>query len=62
MRLNWSPIPEDSVIWLEKPFSKQEINEVVFEISKSPHPNVFTMAVFQDCWRVFKMDLVVVFK
>lgn len=62
--LDWCPIDESSVILLEKPFLEDEIKKAVFEMSrdKSPGPDGFSMAMFQECWEVIKKDLVEVFR
>lgn len=47
--LDWSPISSESVEWLDYPFFKEEINNVVFHLNmeKVPRPNGFTIRFFQ---------------
>lgn len=61
--LEWGPIDQTVVAWLEKPFDEMEIRKAVFdyERDKAPGLNGFSMAVFQDCWEVVKQDLLGVF-
>ncbi|WKA00162.1 hypothetical protein VitviT2T_018548 [Vitis vinifera] len=61
--LDWSLISEDSVSRLDSPFTEKEIHKAIFQLDrdKTPGPDGFTIAVFQDCWDVIKDDLVRVF-
>ena len=63
--LDWSPISEESVLRLDSPFTEEEISKAIFQLDRDkasgPGPNGFTIAVFQNCWDVFKEDLVRVF-
>ena len=49
--------------WLERPFEKTKIFEVIKEFNedKSPGPDGFLMAFFQACWGILKLDIMVVF-
>jgi len=48
---------------LELPFEENEVLEVVKGMNrdKAPGPDGFTLAFFQDCWDVIKLDLMGVF-
>nr|CAN81837.1 hypothetical protein VITISV_001932 [Vitis vinifera] len=61
--LDWSPILEESASRLDSPFTEEEISKAIFQLDrdKTPGPDGFTIAVFQDCWDVIKEDLVRVF-
>ena len=61
--LDWSPISGESVSRLKSPFTEEEISKAIFQLDrdKTPEPDGFTIAVFQDCWEVIKEDLVRVF-
>ena len=61
--LDWSPISEESASRLDSPFTEKEIHKAISQLDrdKAPGPDVFTIAVFQDCWDVIKEDLVRVF-
>ncbi|RVX10571.1 putative ribonuclease H protein [Vitis vinifera] len=58
--LDWSPISGESAFRLESPFTEEEIFKAIFQMDrdKAPGPDGFTIAVFQDCWKVIKEDLV----
>ncbi|XP_057965436.1 uncharacterized protein LOC131155999 [Malania oleifera] len=49
--------------WLDRPFEEAEIFDVIqnFNGDKSPGPDGFTMAFFQACWGILKLDLMAVF-
>ncbi|RVW58950.1 Retrovirus-related Pol polyprotein from transposon RE1 [Vitis vinifera] len=61
--IDWAPISEESAIWLDRPFSEEEVRMAVFQLNKekAPGPNGFTLAVYQECWDVIKEDLMRVF-
>ncbi|RVW56151.1 hypothetical protein CK203_080774 [Vitis vinifera] len=61
--LDWSPISEESASRLDSPFTEEEIHKAISQLDrdKAPGPDVFTIAMFQDCWDVIKEDLVRVF-
>ena len=61
--LDWVPIYGESAVWLDKPFSKEEVHLGVFQLNKekAPDPNGFTIAVYQECWDVIKEELMRVF-
>jgi hypothetical protein len=44
---------------LMKPFSKEEINNVIWsmELDKSPRPNGFTIHFYRACWDIIKTDI-----
>ncbi|RVW77727.1 Transposon TX1 uncharacterized 149 kDa protein [Vitis vinifera] len=50
-------------IWLDRPFSEEEVRMAVFQLNKekAPGPDGFTIAVYQECWDVIKEDLMRVF-
>jgi hypothetical protein len=49
---------------LELPFEEKEVLEVVKAMNhdKTPDPDGFTLAFFQDCWDVIKLDFMGVFQ
>ncbi|RVX16773.1 LINE-1 retrotransposable element ORF2 protein [Vitis vinifera] len=57
--IDWAPISEESAIWLDRPFSEEEVRMAVFQLNKekAPGPDGFTIAVYQECWDVIKEDL-----
>ena len=61
--LDWSPISEKSVSRLDSPFTEEEIYKAIFQLDrdKTPGPNGFTIAMFQDCWEMIEEKLVRVF-
>ncbi|XP_062109433.1 uncharacterized protein LOC133820653 [Humulus lupulus] len=62
--ISWSPISAVMASFLERPFEEDEIKQAVFACdgSKSPGPNGFSMAVYQNNWDVVKNDLLAVFQ
>ncbi|KAL5567832.1 hypothetical protein UlMin_024407 [Ulmus minor] len=48
----------------QRPFEEEEIKKAVFEIDreKSPGPDGYTGAFFQDCWGILKNDMVKIFE
>ena len=50
--IDWAPISEESAIWLDRPFSEEEVRMTVFQLNKEkvPGPDGFTIAVYQECW------------
>ena len=54
---------DDNANWQDRPFKEAKIFEVIqnFNGDKSPKPNGFPMAFFQDCWGILKLDLMAVF-
>ena len=44
-------------------FTEEDISKAIFQLDrdKTPMPDGFTIAMFQDCWDVIKEDLVRVF-
>ncbi|KAJ9680549.1 hypothetical protein PVL29_019768 [Vitis rotundifolia] len=61
--VDWVPIQEESAVWLDRPFSEEEVRMAVFHLNKekAPGPDGFTIAVYQECWDVIKEDLMRVF-
>ena len=49
--------------WLDRPFSKEEIHNVVLQLNKDQalEPDGFTMDLYQECWEMIKDDLLRVF-
>jgi hypothetical protein len=49
---------------LENPFEEREVREVIIGMyrDKAPGSDGFSMALFQDCWKVVKGDLMAVFE
>ena len=49
--IDWVPISGESAIWLDRPFSEEEVRMAVFQLNKekTPGPNGFTIAVYQEC-------------
>ena len=50
-------------ILLERQFEKEEILDVLQSANgdKAPGPDSFTMAFFQQCWRVVEVGVLAVF-
>ena len=61
--LEFPMISGDNADWLERPFEKAEIYDVIqiFKGDKSLGPDGFPMAFFQACWGILKPDLVAMF-
>ena len=53
----------DNADWLDRPFEKAEIVDVIqnFNGDKSPRPDGFPIAFFQACWGILKTNLMAVF-
>ena len=49
--LEWSPISRESVAWLDRPFSKEEVHLVVFQLNKKKALGLdgFTITMYQEC-------------
>ena len=49
--LDWVPISGESAVWLDIPFSEEEVRMAVFQLNKekAPDPDGFTIAVYQEC-------------
>ena len=69
---NWRPrlddlafnsLDEEEASRLELPFEEREVLKVVkgMNRAKAPGPDGFSMAFFQDCWDVIKIDIMGVF-
>ena len=50
--LDWVLISRESAIWLDRPFSEEEVQMAIFQLNKekAPSPDGFTIAVYQECW------------
>jgi hypothetical protein len=61
--LSFDAILESESSWLERAFEEEEVRNVVFAMKgdKAPGPDGFTMAFFQDCWEVVRLDIMEVF-
>ena len=61
--LDFPCISGDNAVWLEKPFEETEVLDVIMEFNedKSPGPDGFSMAFFQACWGILKIDIMAVF-
>jgi hypothetical protein len=61
--LPFALIPSEEAIWLERPFEKEEISNVVSNMNgdKSPGPNGFPMSFYHACWSILQDDLLAVF-
>ena len=61
--VDWVSILEESAVWLDRPFSEEEVRMAVFQLNKEKTPGLdgFTIAVYQECWDVIKEDLMRVF-
>ena len=49
---------------LEAPFSEEEVIAALGEMAgdKAPGPDGFSIAFFQQCWKVIRLDVMAVFK
>jgi hypothetical protein len=56
-------ISEIEAGWLERGFEEEEVKRVVFKMNgdKASGPDGFSMAFFQVCWDVLRMDIMKVF-
>ena len=61
--IDWVPISGESAVWLDRPFSEEEVRMAVFQLNKekASGPDGFTIAVYRECWDVIKEDLMRVF-
>jgi len=61
--LSFDAILESEASWLERAFEEEEVRKVVFAMNgdKAPGPDGFTMAFFQACWEVLRLDIMEVF-
>ena len=48
---------------LESPFLEKEVKDVIFGMdgNKAPRPDGFSLAFFQACWDVLRVDIMAVF-
>jgi hypothetical protein len=53
------PFLESEACWLERDFGEEEVRKVVTAMAgdKAPGPDGFSMAFFQACWEVLRMDI-----
>ena len=51
------------MVWLDGPFSEEEVRLTVFQLNKEKAlgPDGFTIVEYQECWNVIKEDLMRVF-
>jgi hypothetical protein len=61
--LPFDSISSEEGIWLERPFEKEEIFNVVSNMNgdKSPGPDGFPMSFYHACWSILQDDLLAVF-
>jgi len=61
--LSFDAILESEASWLERAFEEVEVRKVVFAMNgdKASGPDGFTMAFFQACWEVMRLDIMEVF-
>lgn len=59
LEFNFKRLRDIDVASLEKPFSMEEIKEVVwsYDENKAPGPDGFNLCFFRKCWEVVKEDL-----
>jgi hypothetical protein len=56
---DFSMIPEEDALWLERPFGEEEVADVVsgFNRDKAPGPDGFSMGFYQCCWDILRPDV-----
>jgi hypothetical protein len=61
--LSFDAILESEASWLERAFKEEEVRKVVFAMNgdKASGPDGFTMAFFQTCWEVLRLEIMEVF-
>ena len=61
--VEFSSISVEDAIWLDRPFDEEEVFGVInnFNGDKAPSPNGFSMAFFQSCRCVLKIEIMAVF-
>jgi hypothetical protein len=61
--LSFDSILEAEAEWLEREFTEEEVRKVVKSMvgDKAPSPDGFSMAFFQACWEVLRVDIMKVF-
>jgi hypothetical protein len=61
--LSFLSIDAEETIWLERAFEEKEVWDVIRDLNgdKAPGPDGFTMAFFQKCWDMLKIDIMDVF-
>jgi hypothetical protein len=62
--LSFLSIDDEEQSWMEREFEEGEVWEVVrnFKGDKAPGPDGFSLAFFQHCWEVLKVDIMAVFQ
>ena len=62
--VEWKGLSNSLAVWLERPFTKDEVKEAVFSCdgSKAPGPDGFLMVAFKKEWETVKIDIMKVFK
>jgi hypothetical protein len=61
--LDFYSIDVEEAFWLERSFGESEVLDVVkgMNSGKVSGPDCFSMAFFQECWKVIKVDIMGVF-
>jgi hypothetical protein len=61
--LEFEALSEEEAALLEAPFLEKEVKDVIFGMDgdKAPGPDGFSLAFFQACWEVLKIDIMAVF-
>jgi hypothetical protein len=61
--LSFDSILEAEAEWLEREFTEEEVKKVVKSMvgDKAPDPDGFSVAFFQACWKVLRVDIMMVF-
>ena len=62
--VEFSCISEEDVLWLDRPFDEEKVFGVIsdFKCDKAPGPDGFSMAFFQSCWCILKVEIMAVFQ
>ena len=61
--VDFSSISVEDASWLDRPFEEEEVFGVIndFNGDNAPGPDGFSMAFFQSCWCVLKIEIMAVF-
>ena len=61
--VDFSSISMEDASWLDRPFEEEEVFGVIndFNGEKAPGPDGFSMAFFQSCWCVLKIEIMALF-
>lgn len=56
---NCPKISEEDKVWLQRPFSKEEMENIIKSCKdeKAPGPDGFSMAFYKHCWSLVKDDV-----